>query len=310
MSGLLAAILATSAVASGGSAETAPENAPAYLPYGNLKNLSKEQIEDASSLGDQLARQMLGVYNQNVTTEHKKWADNTRRRVDDIADASIADERDKILKFLGIDNDSSTALYYFVTWEMPLELLRSYAVDAMWSGGTLVFKGVPPDKKLSEFILKDLRLLVYGKDASANISIDPRLYDAYQVTVAPTIVLTKVRGNFTCQGTIKKSFMLEKKQVSYNTCPAIGEEDYSKMAGAVTGLYALQTFLDDGRKEAMPFLDAIAKGMREGQVSKREQIGFAGEWNDVLTPAAKQRVEQEKAAAKAMVDTLIPKSAP
>lgn len=278
-----------------------------YIPYGNLQNLSKEQIEDASKLGQDLARQMLNVYQNNVTPERTRMAEQVKRRVDDIADASIADERDKILKFLGIDNASTTALYYFVTWEMPLEMLRSYAVEAMWSGGTLVFKGVPPDKKLGDFILKELRLLVYGKGASANISIDPRLYDAYKVKVAPTIVLTNVRGNFSCQGTIKTEFMVGTQKVSYNSCPPIDESQYSKMAGAVTTQYALQTFLDDGRKEAKPFLDAMAKGLREGQVAQREQIAFTGEWDDVLSPAAKLQQEQEREAAKRATEMLIPK---
>lgn len=304
----LLTVLVTAFLAAPSFAQDTPKDAQNlnYIPYGNLQNLTKEQLEGAARLGENLARQMQETYRRNLTPEHERTAANLKRRVDDIADSSISQERDKILKFLGIDNDSKTALYYFVTWEMPLELLRSYAVEAMWSGGTLVFKGVPPDKKLGDFILKDLRLLVYGKGASANISIDPRLYDAYSVKVAPTIVLTTVRGNFACQGSSKVEFMAGTQRARYSTCPELAPNTYSKMSGAVTTQYALQTFLDDGRKEAKPFLDAIAKGMREGQAAKREQTLFAGEWDDVLSPAAKLQQEMEREAAKKATNLLIP----
>lgn len=256
-----------------------------YIPYGNLSGASKGDVDKAAQTGADIARQMLETFEKNQTPETKRTAQAVKRRADDIADASISADRDKILQFLGINNESSTALYYFLTWEMPIEMMRSYAIDAMWSGGTLVFKGVPPGKKLGDFILKDLRELVYGKGASANISMDPRLFDAYQVTMAPTIVVTNVRANFSCQGVSPKYFEFEDKQLSYDSCPPIDPSLYHKMAGGVTTQYALQTFLDNGATEVKPFLAALAKGFREGDAPGKEQAPFKGKWDTVLTPA-------------------------
>jgi type-F conjugative transfer system pilin assembly protein TrbC len=302
---LMALALASAAqVASAQSAagQAAPsEEQPAadrgYIPYGNLEKASAADIERAQKLGISVANDLLEAYKTQATPEMAQFGMQQKRRADDIANETLAADRDKVLEFLGLDPQADTALYYFVSWSMPIEMLRSYAIEAMWSGGTMLFKGVPPGKELGDFILHDLQSLVYGKGASANISIDPRLFDAYEVKTVPTIVFSTVRNNMSCQGVNPVSFKAHDQDLSYDTCPAIDPSKYSKISGAVTTNYALQTFIDDGLDSAKPYLKALARGWVNGNVPDKTQKPFAGKWESVLSPS-------EKMAAQEMADVL------
>lgn len=256
-----------------------------YVPYGNLEKASAEDIKAAKDSAAAMVRDILHSYETRQTEEMKDTAQQLGRRADDIADAAIAAERDKVLEFLGIDPSADTSLYYFVSWSMPLEMLRSYAIEAMWTGGTLVIKGVPPGKELGKFLVDDLRQLVYGKGAAANISIDPRLFDAYAVKAVPTIVFTTVRDNMQCQGVNPVPVKVDNIETSYDTCPELDPGKYWKLSGAVTTSYALQTFIDDGATKAEPYLKALARGWAGQEAPGKEQRPFVGEWKDVLSPA-------------------------
>lgn len=262
----------------------APEPDISYIPFGNLGNASAADIERAKQLGASVASDLLYAYQTRKTPEMEQFATQVRRRADDMADPKLAAERDKVLDFLGLDPEADTALYYFVSWSMPMEMLRSYVIEAMWSGGTVVFKGVPPGKTLGKFILEDLKDLVYAKGASANISIDPRLFDAYEVTTVPTVVFTTVRGNMQCQGVNPVEFTHNKQTLSFDTCPPLDPASFMKVSGAVTASYALQMFIDEGLPQAKPYLAALARGFAEGRVPGKDQKPFAGEWADVLAP--------------------------
>ncbi len=297
--------------ASGAAAPASPASsaAPAaddtrlkYVPYGNLDKVSDEDLRRAKADAAAMVKDILHAYETRRTPEMEQLAQQTRRRADDIANEAIAAERDKVLEFLGIDPQSDTALYYFVSWSMPVEMLRSYAVEAMWSGGTLVFKGVPPGKDVGSFLTQDLRGLIYGKGAAANISIDPRLFDAYDVKAVPSLVFTTVRANMQCQGVNPVSFKVdEQQQGSYDTCPELDPKTYWKLSGAVTGSYALQAFIDDGAKMAEPYLKAIARGWAGLSAPGKEQKPFTGKWEQVLSPSEQMAA---KDAAKAMMSPL------
>lgn len=254
------------------------------LPSDIARSLNKEQIKEAQSLGAEAVRNILDAYNQRDTSLDT-MANQTRRRVDTIADETMQAERDSVLRFLGIEPDSESALFTFVSWSMPLDMLRSYAIESMWSGSTLVFKGVPPGKELGDFIMKDLQQLVYGKGAAANISIDPRLYDAYAVNTVPTIVFTRVRNDIQCQGVEPVVVPLDKdRSTEYQACPPLDPSSFWKLSGAVTTSYALQAFIDDGAVDAKPNLDALARGWG-GQAPSKEQKPFTGKWEDAISPS-------------------------
>jgi len=225
-------------------------------------------------------------------------APSLARRADDIADGAISADRDKVLRFLGIDPKGDSNIYYFVSYEMPLEVLRAYVIEAMWSGGTLVFRGIPPGRELRDFITVDLRNLVYGKGASAALSIDPRMFDAYKVTTVPSIVYTEERKNFVCMGVNPKPFKYEEKDYTYDTCPPVDESKYWKIGGAVTTDFALREFVNAGGKGAQRHLDALAKGYATGTVAPKNQQGFSGEWKDAISPAELMAVRSAIETAK------------
>lgn len=281
-----------------------------------LKELSPESRERALTDAARLTKNILDSYEKAVKRpETAQEMGQTKRFADSIADSALQAERDQVLEFLGLDPRAQSGLYIFVSWSMPLPLLRAYVLDAMWSGATLVFKGVPEGRTLSDFITKDLQSLVYGKSAAANISIDPRLFDAYQVKVVPTIVLTRVRANISCQGAEPVSFTFGEKSLSYDTCPALQDEDYLKVSGNVTTSFALERF-----KEKEPLgpaelhLKAIAKGFAQGVPPGKEQLGFEGKWESVLSPEEAERVKAVVQSAGSRIsdvnlDTSTPESA-
>lgn len=210
----------------------------------------------------------------------------------EIANQSMAVEKDKVLKFLGIDPLGETDVYVFITWNMPLEMIRSYVAEAMWAGGSVILKGVPEGRNLKDFITSDLTKLVYDKGASADVRIDPRLWDAYDVKVAPTIVLTKIRTGLICDGNAKKSFEYAKKQYSYDTCKKMADDQYWKVSGGVTLAWALQTFENNGAKEAAPYLAALEKGYGKLDAVSKDQKQFQGDWKQLITPSDKKAVEE------------------
>lgn len=302
---LAIAVSAGASVMAQGTAEP-PKDAAAELlkslPPDIARSITKEQIKEGQAIGEEAVRNILDAYNQRDTSLDT-LANQTRRRVDTIADETMQAERDSVLRFLGIEPDRETALFTFVSWSMPLDMLRSYAIESMWSGSTLVFKGVPPGKELGDFILKDLQQLVYGKGAAANISIDPRLYDAYAVNSVPTIVFTRVRNDLQCQGVEPVVVQLDKDRTTeYQACPPLDPSNYWKLSGAVTTSYALQAFVDDGAVDAKPHLDALSRGWA-GQSPSKEQKPFTGKWEDAISPSEYQ-------AAQEAARTVLPSASP
>jgi type-F conjugative transfer system pilin assembly protein TrbC len=254
-------------------------------PYLDPAKLDPKGLAEAKESGELMVRDILNSYNTLRTPEMEQSVLALKRKVDDIADATMAGERDKILEFLGVDPQGETGLYYFVSWSMPLEILRSYAVEAMWSGGSVVFKGVPPGKELGKFIINDLRELVYGKGAAANISIDPRLFDAYAVKSVPAIVFTTVKANMQCLGSNPVSVTVDEVTGAYDTCPELDPSAYWKISGAVTSHYALNAFVENGAEHAKLYVNALAKGFRNGAPADSKQKPFAGKWEEVISPS-------------------------
>jgi type-F conjugative transfer system pilin assembly protein TrbC len=274
----------------------AEDSARPPVQYGKLDGVSSSDKAAADARARDAVASIMEAYNTKRTPEMERVAQRAKTTADAIADEAMAADRDKILDFLGIDPKAQTGLYYFVSWSMPLEVLRSYAIEAMWSGGTLVFKGVPPKHDLGKFLVNDLRQLVYGKGAAANISIDPRLYDAYAVTTAPTIVFTTTKADFQCQGI--RPTAIEGTDATYDRCPELDPSTYWKVSGNVTSNYALETFIEHGALTAKPYLVALAKGFSTGATPGKTQRAFEGSWDDVLSPSH-QKAAQD--AAKQML---------
>ena len=298
LTALLAAGLAAHAQA---PAEVNPEN---LIPQEMLKDISPEALEQGRALGQSVVQDVLEAYRTKATEEDYKFADDTRRRVDTIANEAMEADRAAVLEFLGIDPAADSGLYIFVSWSMPLEVLRSYAIEAMWSGATLVFRGVPMGEDAGGFFSEKLRLLVHGKGAAANISVDPRLFDAYKVTAVPSIVFTTVRQDMQCTGVNPTPVALPGGgTANYDKCPELEDSLYWKVSGAVTTSYALQTFIGDGAKLAQPYMSALSRGFATGDAPAKAQVKFTGKWETVPSPS-------EQMAARQAAQTMLPESSP
>lgn len=262
------------------------------------KGITPEKRKEIEELGRAITENAQDARDSEFGKAIAKTGEQMARRVDQIADAAMAADRDKVLKFLGIDEQRDGSLYFFVSFEMPLELMRAYAVEAMWAGGTLVVRGVPPGRDLGKFITEDLRSLVYGKGSSSVISLDPRLFDGYKITTVPSIVYSLERANFDCRSTNPKVFEYQEKQLSYDRCPPVDESKYWKMTGAVTADYALREFVKAGAPGAQSNLDALAKGFATGTVAPRAQQPFQGDWKDAFTPEELMSIKEAAETAK------------
>lgn len=270
----------------------------AVIPPDIGKQLSASDYLKAQQLGATLAKQALGNLDSEQGRQFQQQASVAAaplmRKADDIADANEAKERDGVLKFLGINPQASSALYYMVSWSMPIEMLRSYAAEAMWDGGVLVFRGIPEGMDLNTYIHSDLAKLLYGKGASATVSIDPRLFEAYDVQTVPTIVLTTDRRQLNCE-LQDKTVTIEGVTQSYKTCKALDPNSYWKMEGAVTSDFALREFVKAGSSQAQMYLDALAKAGRSGDMAPKDQQMYTGDWKDAISPEDVQ-AEQEAIA--------------
>lgn len=260
--------------------------------FGN--NLKPEVLERARQTGKDASKATLDTYGTEKSQSVVKDAESFQRRANSIADAAVRKDREELLSFLGLDPSERGALYYFVSKSMPLDMLRSYAAEAQWAGGTLVFRGISDDKDLKTFLFSDVAEILNGKDAPAAVSLDPRLFDTYQIEVVPTIVYTTDNDTVKCTNNPKSVPLdLGGKAASFFQCEGLSEEAYVKISGAVTTDYALRQFTSAGFGGAARHLNALAKGLAMGIpfASGREQVPYRGKWDDFITPEERRKAE-------------------
>lgn len=246
--------------------------------------LDPKERQRLEMIAQQLTDKTLQRYHSDEGKKFESAAMQMKRRADDIADEALAGGREKVLKFLGIDAAKNANLYYFVSFSMPVEMMRSYVLEAMWSGGTVVVRGIPKGRTMKDFFTEDLRQLIYSKGASANISLDPRLFEAYNVQAVPAIVYTEDRSQLMCAGQGSYKVMKDGREMSYDNCAPLEASKYWKISGAVTSDYALRTFVEKGAPGAQVFHNALRKGMAPGVVVPQGQQAFTGDWKDAISP--------------------------
>lgn len=286
----------TTSVAAGANDYLPQEVAP--LPS------SPEQMSETQRKGVEAAREMARTFqgfdgDMLENMPEKSWMQQMARGAAGIADKAMAADRKKVLDLLGL-SDSSSRVYVFVSFAMPIELLRAYAREAMWAGGILVVRGAPEGMGLKEFISQKLYQLVGRKGASATLQIDPRLFDVFNVTAAPTIVYTERPEPQLCPTTYEASVRVGGNEVPYFRCDPLDEEDYWKVAGNVTIQWALEQFAQDGAAGAAEHLAALR---RSGLAGGQEQAAFEGDWDEVEGPAALARINEMLSPGQAAYET-------
>ena len=253
---------------------------PLRMPFLPATPLSEKDEAQLATIVDQMQN---AAAHAATSTEIQEDAQRVSHAAETIANPAMDRERDRLLRFLGINPQGTTQLYIFVSWSMPLRMLRAYEIEAMWTGAPLVFRGIPKGTTLKKFIMKDLRELVWGKGAAADISIDPRLFDLYSVTSVPTIVLSRRIERISCA--IDTTFKAGKLgTLSYDRCARMNPRGFIKVEGAITTGYALREFGRDGWPQARVYLDALRKGYTHGIPDSPQQSGFTGKWDTVRFP--------------------------
>ena len=177
---------------------------------------------------------------------------------------SLVSQRSQVLTLLGIPASKTGYVYYFVSTSMPGPLLKAYARDAVWDGGMLVFRGIVPGHGIGWFLRHVmLRLKHVTVDGSTpTVTIDPNLYDAYDVHLVPSIVYSTTRPWETCAQTVPATLVSGNKVVPNHKCASEASSSYWKMSGAVSTWYALSRFDSAGA----PGVGRLLKMMRAGYV--------------------------------------------
>ncbi len=262
-------------------------------------NLNPKQLTQAQLQGLKDAQHILKhtplIPADQAAIMSQPWAQALGKRGAGIANATLAADRASVLKFLGFKPQNADKLFYFVSFSMPKSMLRAYAEQAMWDGGILVFKGPLPHVQLSTFITKDLQALVGGKGASATITIDPRLYSAFHITMAPTVVYSTLPENLLCRKVHLQPFSYDKKQWTYPVCDKVASKYYWKIEGAVTSQYALRQFKKAGAPGVTVYLKALARGGLDSG-SGKTQVPFKGSWASAPSPEQLTAIEHTVAS--------------
>lgn len=151
-------------------------------------------------------------------------------------------------------------LYYFVSRAMPLPLLRAYALDALYTGGTLVLKGLRKGDTINEYMTEAIADFNSAEgQLLSSMEINPNLFDMFNITVVPTVVWTN-RANLDDAGSGCENLPegVPAPKVSLPgpedtlivadapVCAPVPAAHYYKMAGALATNYVLDKFQDAG----------------------------------------------------------------
>lgn len=255
--------------------------------------LSKDNRQSALQTGLDAVQKTQEHLSSETAQRGYDIAREGKRRFDQAANAALEDRKAALMKFLGYEEDEPSGLYYLVTWEMPIELLRAYVREARWTGGTLVFRGIPEGRSLSDHILQDyVKLTERGDPVGAPVTLDPRMFDMFEVQTAPTIVLVEDVLQLECDSAVPRSIDRgeELPPLEFKGCSSMKEGRWWKVAGSVTTQWALETMSEAGSAKAAERLEKYKTALRthrpavsavaEDGVTLR---GYTGEWEQALT---------------------------
>lgn len=163
----------------------------------------------------------------------------------------------------GTDPEFEGKLYVFVSRSMPMALLRAYALEAMYTGATLVVKGLRRGDTLKDFVLESLRDFNSAEgQVLASLEINPNLFDMFQVEVVPTVVwsnrigLEEVGSGCVAPPAAQQSYVTvtgpqrQPMEVEKPTCLPAEESSYYKIGGALKMDYVIERFEQAGAPKA------------------------------------------------------------
>jgi conjugal transfer pilus assembly protein TrbC len=224
-------LLAAGGVLAAGLVTAALAQSVEGLDLGSIQNRAEEQAADAQA------------FLESVAGRGDAARDDARQVADDGIAAMKSIDPAKLPKVAGADGGAvdldelvtgaQTALeapksaplfIAFASFSMPEESLKRMIDDVHKAGGMVVLRGLPANS--AKTFVAAMRRVV-SQDTATNVAIDPRLFRAFNVQVAPTYVAVSSGfepcDDFACKTAVPP---------------------FDRIVGNVTVQYALETFAD------------------------------------------------------------------
>jgi type-F conjugative transfer system pilin assembly protein TrbC len=198
--------------------------------------------------------------------------------------------RNEVFDYLGI-KPNEAAFYVFVSTSMPKALLQAYVAEAQWAGAVLVVRGVPDGMTLAQWIKQYGEPVVGEKGVTSGLTIDPILFDLYNVKSIPSIVWDQTDRLFgeDCDTAELMKPGEKGKLTKVKSCRPYPDDSYYAVSGAVTLDYALTAFGEAGAAGATKRLELLRQFVAGG---KKEQEEFKGDWSSYETAEMRAAVER------------------
>lgn len=187
-----------------------------------------------------------------------------------IADEEMARVRYEALQQHGINPEVSG--YIFVSESMPESLIRAYSRDATRLGMSLVFKGIV-DKGSIEDKFLEMSQKYHTRRNVMSVQADSRLYDAFEITHVPSIVVSDIASLALCDETGPEiDFKYKTESYSYNACNKAPEDRFCKISGSIFTDWGLKTMAEKGCDMATNFLEKAQENPATAQNTIDEKL--------------------------------------
>jgi type-F conjugative transfer system pilin assembly protein TrbC len=131
--------------------------------------------------------------------------------------------------------------YFFMSFSMPMPLIKKLITDAVALHGVVVFRGTPNKMSLKDFLLKKLFPLVRYSQQHVEIDLNPNLFQSFQVSVVPSLVFT-MQTKTVCHAAQESV----SRPLQSSPCDQVDGSRYWKVTGAVTTQWAIAHFIEKG----------------------------------------------------------------
>ncbi|MDA0910100.1 MAG: type-F conjugative transfer system pilin assembly protein TrbC [Proteobacteria bacterium] len=256
-----------------------PDEIGVYNQLNGDLNTNKKQLESKNK-GINEAFKLF----QNSNIEHPKLSD----KYIDIASEISGKSKGIITENIGkMHHDKKTTkIYYFISFSMPESLIKAYLLDAIWTGGSVIIKGILPKyDNIYKFVGDKLKPLVYGNQMAA-IEINPNLFEMYNITKVPSIVVTQNNKLSGCNPLNDTGFS------ATETCAQLPEKSYYKISGNIDTTQQLETIRDAG----CPYVTSFIKRL-DGLQDRMQTSGFSldgnnTDWASAPMPLSKDQIKR------------------
>ncbi len=239
--------------------------------------LSREQLDKIYEL--LLAAD--AAVDPDVTLTEAQWD-----KIEEIAD----DAQEEAKRVLGAEQEKARKmipqgpphqLYYFVSFSMSVDLIKAYILDAIWTGGRVVFYGATKGMDVGDFVQQRILPLINYEGAQAEITIDPNAFEKYEVEVVPTIVFSlQEDDDEVCDLLVEPKPDARPDEVQDFTCKPLSEALYWKISGNISTAFAFEKM-----KEADAPVDLVMYWLaKRGDAMGSVQRPYEGEMVEAPHP--------------------------